>query len=96
MKEFIRKIILKQKAKKLDRTIRALNLKQVKSALILYNATKRESETIVRNFARYLKEEGVKIESIGYYKRKSKKEELPPNELGYYYLAGNTSESRIK
>mgnify|MGYP003635115519 CR=1 FL=1 len=86
MKEFIRKIILKQKAKKLDRTIRALNLKQVKSALILYNATKRESETIVRNFARYLKEEGVKIESIGYYKRKSKKEELPPNELGYYYF----------
>lgn len=83
---FIRSIILEKKAKKLQRTVRVLNLKEIKTALIIYNATNKLTEEDVRNFARFLKEDGIKVDTIGYFKRKNQKEALPVNELGYHYF----------
>jgi len=86
MVKFLQQIILKRKFKSLKRKVKVANLKLFKSALIVYNATNPEEDKIVRQFSRFLKEEGVKVESIGYYKKKNKKDEGPQDELGYYYL----------
>lgn len=80
-------LILKQKlAAQSKRKLHAFNMKSAKSVLILYEASQAETEQKVRNFSRYFKEEGLKVDSIGFYKKKGKKDQTPANELSYYYF----------
>ena len=80
------RFILSNKLKRQKRRVKVFNLKTAKSALVIYEATHKYQEEKVRNFARFLKEEGIKVETLGYFKRKSKKDSLPQNELGYVYF----------
>lgn len=86
MFERIGNFLLKRKAKQMKRRCHAFNIKSAQSVLILYQANQAEVEKEVRSFCRYFKEEGLKVDSIGFYKKKGKNDELPPNELSYYYF----------
>lgn len=86
MIKFIQQFLLKRKLQNSNRKVRVVNLASSKSALLVYNACIEEEEKLVRQFARFLKEEGIKTDSIAYYKKKNKNDEGPQNELGYYYL----------
>lgn len=86
MQQLLRNFILRQKEKRRKRKVKVFNLKNAESALILYDASTVEEEKIIRNFARFLKEEGLKVDSIGYYKKRDKKDQLPKGELGYRYF----------
>lgn len=78
--------LLRQKAKKIKRKIIAMNLKSAKSALIVYDATDPIKRKEIINFARFLKEEGLTTDTIAYYKKKNKEDELPQDELGYVFF----------
>lgn len=78
--------VLGNKLKRQNRRVKVFNLKSAKSALLVYEATHAYQEEKVRNLARFLKEEGIKVDSLGYYKKKNKKEVLPKDELGYVYF----------
>jgi len=97
------RFVLGNKLKRQKRKVKVFNLKTAKTALIIYEATHAYQEEKTRNFARFLKEEGIKVETIGFYKRKNKKELLPQDELGYVYFDkeqlnwyGFAKESKIK
>lgn len=64
-----------------------MNLSQAKSALIVYDASSAENDQLVRKFSQYLKEEGVKANTIGFYNKKGKKVILPKDELNYHYFS---------
>ena len=72
MIQFIADKYLEQKLKKQKRKVGAINLAAAKSALIIYDASNGETEKQVRNYARFLKEEGVKADTLGFYKLKGK------------------------
>ena len=86
MIQFIADKYLEQKLKKLKRKVGAINLVAAKSALIIYDASNAETEKQVRNYARFLKEEGVKADTLGFYKLKGKEDARPQDELGYIYF----------
>jgi len=86
MIKFIQKYLLGSKLRKSKRRVRVANLKISKSALLIYDASNEKEEKLVRQFARFLKEEGLKTESVGFYKKKNKTDEGPLDELGYHYL----------
>lgn len=93
---------LKRKVKRLHRKVKVANLSSAKTALLVYE-TKDGDEKTVRNFARFLKEEGIKAETLAYYQLKNKKDQRPEDELEYYYFDKNDfnwlqfpSENRIK
>ncbi|MAC95232.1 MAG: hypothetical protein CMC96_07005 [Flavobacteriales bacterium] len=79
--------ILKQKAKKLKRKVKAMNLEQAKTALILYDATIAENDQLVRKLSQFFKEEGVKAECLGFFNKKGKKVVVPKDELNYHYFS---------
>ena len=83
---WLAKLLLKQKVKKLQRKVRTQNFSSAKTAVIIYDASQKEDEGIVRNFARFLKEEGLKVTTFGYYKFKDKADLPPKEELSYYYF----------
>lgn len=102
MIQFIADKYLAQKLKKLKRKVGAINLATAKSALIVYDATHPITEKKVRDYARFLKEEGLKTETIGFYKLKGKEDKRPEDELGYFYFdkkcnnkLGFPSDSRV-
>ena len=78
--------VLGNKLKRQKRKVKVFNLNTAKSALLVYEATDNYQEEKARKFARFLKEEGIKVDSLGYYKKKNRKEELPKDELGYVYF----------
>lgn len=78
--------LLKRKQKSVQRKVKAFNLKAAQSAFLLYNATDVNQEKVVRNFARFLKEEGIKVTSVGFYNKKGKEAQKPNDELSYFYL----------
>lgn len=86
MIKLIARKILGSKIKSLKRRVGVFNLKTAKTALIVYNATDSKVEDQVRNYARFLKEEGIKTDTIGFYQLKGKEDKKPINELGYVYL----------
>ena len=87
--KWLAKLLLKQKIKKMQRKVFTHNLNSANTAVILYDSSKKEDEGTVRNFARFLKEEGVKVSSFGYYKLKSKTDQAPKEELNYFYFTSN-------
>lgn len=87
MINWIKNLILKHKASKLTRKVRVYNLSTAKSALILYNYRGEKREREVRDFAKFLKEEGVKTSSLAYLPKKFKDPtERPMEELQYFYF----------
>lgn len=78
--------LLKRKQKSVQRKVKAFNLNTAQSALLLYDATELNQEKVVRNFARFLKEEGIKVTSVGFYNKKGKDSQKPKDELSYFYL----------
>ncbi len=85
MIQFIADKYLAQKLKKVKRKVGAINLATAKSAILVYNASNASFEKKVRDYARFLKEEGVKVDTIGFYKLKGKEDQRPQDELGYVY-----------
>ena len=83
--QFIAGKFLAQKLKKVNRKIGAINLATAKSALLIYDASDALVKKKVRDYARFLKEEGVKADTIGFYKLKGKEDKSPQDELGYTY-----------
>ena len=83
--KWIKNYLLSRKQRKLKRSVRAVNLQEAKTALILYAASKDEDEKLVRNFARYLKEEGISCHTLGFYKKQHKNDRRPEDEMTYYY-----------
>lgn len=81
----IAKYTLQQKAKNQKRKVVAMNLDKAKTVLIVYNASSDVVEKKVRAYARFLKEEGIKTDTIGFYKSKGKEDLKPEDELGYLY-----------
>jgi DNA-binding transcriptional MerR regulator len=79
--------ILKQKAKKQKRKVKVMNLEQVKTALLVYDATLPENDQLARKMAQFLKEEGVKADTLGFFNKKGKKVVLPKDELNYHYFS---------
>jgi len=77
---------LKHSMAGLNRKVKVYNLHSAKSALLLYDAGSEQTEKKNRNFARFLKEEGVKVDSIGFYRKKGKTDQKPLDELTYYYV----------
>lgn len=74
------------KLKNLKRRRGVFNLTTAKTAILVYNATNSEDEKVVRNYARFLKEEGIKTDTIGFYQLKGKEDKKPDDELGYLYF----------
>lgn len=85
MIQFIADKYLAQKLKRVNRKIGAINLATAKTALLVYDASNSSVEKKVRDFARFLKEEGVKTDTAGFYKLKSKDDKRPQDELSYIY-----------
>ena len=83
--ERLSNLIIKSKAKKLRRQVRVYNLQTAKTALILYDASSETIEKSARQLARFLKEEGIKVDSIAYYRKKNKEDQRPKDELSYHY-----------
>ena len=82
--------LLKRRAKRMKRRVKANNLAKLESALIVYHATDEKQRKAVIDFARFLKEERLKVETLGFYKRKNKQDQLPEDEAGYYYFDKNS------
>lgn len=79
--------MLKQRSKKLKRKVKAMNLDQAKTALLIYDATSPENDLLVRKMAQFFKEEGVKVDTLGFFNKKGKKVVLPKDELNYHYFS---------
>ncbi|MBL4707650.1 MAG: hypothetical protein JKY48_04330 [Flavobacteriales bacterium] len=77
---------LARKAKRIKRQVRAANLSAAETALIVYDASDATTEKKARNYARFLKEEGIKADSIAFYKLKGKEDKRPEDELNYLYF----------
>ena len=86
MIKFVANKYLAQKLKKVKRKVGAMNLATAKSALLIYDASDASFEKKVRDYARFLKEEGVKADTIGFFKLKGKEDQRPQDELGYSYF----------
>jgi len=86
MRKAIAQKLLQVKAKRIKRRRGVVNFSTAKMALLVYNATLPEVETEVRDYARFLKEEGIKADTIGFYQSKNKEDLRPKDELGYYYF----------
>jgi hypothetical protein len=84
--KWLAKLLLTQKFKKLQRKVLTHNLSTANTAVIVYDATKKEDDELVRKFARFLKEEGLKVSSFGFYKLKNKTDVPPKEELNYFYF----------
>lgn len=83
----IQKFVLKNKLSKLKRKIRVHNLSTANSALLLYVFTDQAREKQMRDFARFLKEEGIKVSSLAFIPKKIKEEsEQAVEELSYFYF----------
>ena len=82
----IAKYLLKRKVSKQNRTVKAFNLAEINSALIVYNASSEEHRNKVIQLARFFKEERIKTETLGFYKKKNKNDQPPQDEAGYFYF----------
>ncbi|MAY84437.1 MAG: hypothetical protein CMP59_09925 [Flavobacteriales bacterium] len=83
----IRNFILKRKQSKQYRKVQVYNLDTAKTALVLYNFTTESREKEIRDFCRFLKEEGIKTSSLAYISKKIKEGEYAPREeLNYHYF----------
>lgn len=83
----LQNFLLKRKAKKSKRKVQVHNLGSAKSALLLYTFKDELREKQIRDFARFLKEEGIKTTSIAFIAKKMKDEsKLPKEELTYFYF----------
>jgi hypothetical protein len=85
MIQFIADRYLAQKLKKVRRKVGVMNFSVAKSALLVYDASNGSAEKKVRHYARFLKEEGIKTDTLGFYKLKGKEDKRPKDELGYVY-----------
>lgn len=82
----LKSTILNRKLKRLKREVSFKSLSKCETALILYNCSDSEMEKGVREFARTLKEEGLKVYTLGYFDVKDKKQTKPNDELNYLYF----------
>ncbi len=82
----LRKLVLKQKANRVKRKVEFVSLERCGSAFILYNCDQESREKRVRQLARELKEEGLKVTTLGYFSKSGKNQEKPLDELDYYYF----------
>jgi len=84
----LRDFFLRRKFAKRKRKIQVHNLSTAKSAILLYNYTDERRETEIRDFARFLKEEGVKTSTLAFIQKKIKEEDkIPVEELSYFYFS---------
>ncbi len=84
----IQDFLLKRKASKRKRKVQVHNLSSAKSALILYIHKDGGREKEIRDFARFLKEEGIKTSTLSFIPKKIKEEEnIPKEELNYFYFS---------
>jgi len=87
MIKWIQKLMLKHKQGKLKRKVKVYNLDTAKTALVLYNFDTAAREKEIREFCRFLKEEGIKVTSLAYLAKKIKEGEYAPiEELNYLYF----------
>lgn len=84
--KWLARLLLRQKFKKLQRKVLTYNLNTANTAVIIYNASQKKDDELVRKFARFLQEEGLKVSSFGFYKLKNKTDRPPKEELNYFYF----------
>ena len=69
------------------RKVKVFNLNTAKTALVLYNFKSEAREKEIKDFCRFLKEEGIKASSLAYIPKKIKEGEYAPlEELNYFYF----------
>lgn len=85
MKWFAKYWMLKRKHK-LKRNVTAVNLEAAENALILYDATEERTENKVHEFVHYLKKHKVATTSLGYYRKKNKKDSRPSDNPPAFYF----------
>ena len=83
---WIKNLILKQKLKRINRKIKVQNWNTAKTALLIYECDQDGISKSILDFSRFLKEEGVKANIIGFIDSKPKLEEMPKEELNYFYF----------
>lgn len=83
----IQNFLLKRKLAKRKRKVQVHNLGTAKSAILLYTYHNNQREKEVRDFAKFLKEEGIKVTSLAFISKKIKEEsKMPKEELNYFYF----------
>lgn len=89
--------------KRLKRKVSFRSLANCETALIVYNCSQADMEKAVRSFARELKEEGLKVTTLGYFDIKDKHQSKPKDELNYFYfdrkektLLGQIKNNKVK
>jgi len=90
MINLIRIFLLKRKRSKMHRKVYAYNLDTAKTALVLYNFKDEGREQEIRDFCRFLKEEGIKVSSLAYVSKKPKEGEYAPLQVLNYRYFNNT------
>lgn len=77
-------LLLKNRLAKLERRIHAKGFREAKNVALLYHYDP-ETEKTVRDFAHYLKDERMKVDTLGYVSNKEYYEKTKP-ELSYGYF----------
>ena len=78
-------LILSRKLSKLKRRIGVFNLSKAKTVGIIYHFDSLENDKVIKDFARFLKEERIKVDTLGYVSNKEMIEKAKP-ELDYNYF----------
>ncbi len=100
---WIKNLVLKQKLKRISRKVQVQNWSTAKTALLIYECDEMGIPKNVLDFSRFLKEEGIKANVLGFMDSKPKEEEKPKEELNYFYfdrreldLLGQPSSEKVK
>lgn len=88
------KLKLKNEHKKLNREVKAFNLKTATSIGVIYNATNRNEYELAKKFVQYLKEERKDVLALGYINSKHSDDIVKPH-LNYQFFDNNNL-SKIK
>ena len=78
-------LLLKSKIAKLKREVRSTGLESARSVGIVFHFDLKSDE-VIRDFARFLKEERIKVETLGYISNKEWYDKAKP-ELDYQYFS---------
>ncbi len=84
IKTKIAEFLLAKKAAKIIRRVKAVGFREAKHIGIIYPYTP-EGENVVRDFAHYIKDERMKVDTLGYVYNKEYFDKVTP-ELTYHYF----------
>jgi hypothetical protein len=86
---------LNRRVRNLKRNVKAFSIQSASSIGVVYNATNREDEEIVKKFIHYLKEERKEVFSLGYINSKDASDLVKPHLNYAYFDKRNLSKSFV-